>query len=339
MRVVIVGGSGGVGTAVLARLRDDPSVTSVRALARRVPHTVPPPPYDIAEWWPVDLAASGPPERTVEHLRRAFVGADAVLHVAWAIAPGHDRERLRRINVEGTARVVSAAEQAGVPHLVVVSSFGAYSPAHDDDPRAENWPTDGLRASDYSQDKVAQERLLDEAEQRGRLRVARVRPALVFHRHAGARMRRMAPIRPRGHLTVDLPDLPWPEGLRFQAIHADDLAEALREVVVRQATGAFNLAAPGVAHAPDVAQLVSGGSWRPVPYEGARRALSWAWRLRLAPVGPGWLDLVDGAPLLDTERAQRELDFRPRHTTVQALADLVEGIRAGSGTASPPLKP
>ncbi len=37
MRVVVVGASGNVGTAVLRRLAEEPVVTSVVAVARRVP--------------------------------------------------------------------------------------------------------------------------------------------------------------------------------------------------------------------------------------------------------------------------------------------------------------
>lgn len=342
MRVVVVGASGNVGTAVLRRLRGDGSVTSVRALARRVPHTTPPPPYDVAEWWPVDLGARGPEERTVEHLRRAFAGADAVVHLAWAIQPSRDRDRLRRVNVDGTRRVIEAAVLSGVPHLVVVSSVGAYSPAYDDDPRAEDWPTDGLRSSSYSQDKVAQERLLDEAERRHTgLRIARVRPALVFQRAAGSEIKGLflGPFVPRRLLDGRLPVLPWPEGLRVQAVHGDDLADAIREVVVRQATGPFNLAGSGVVRAADVADVVSRGEWREVPHAPVRRALWAAWRLRLAPIGPGWFDMAVGAPLLDTSRAERQLAFRPRWSSVAAMRDLMDGLVHGAGTASPPLKP
>jgi len=342
MRVVVVGASGNVGTAVLRRLRGDESITSVRAVARRVPHTTPPPPYDVAEWWPVDIGATGPEGRTVEHLRRAFAGADAVVHLAWAIQPSHDRDRLRRVNVDGTRRVIEATVRAGVPHLAVISSVGAYSPVHDDIPRDESWVTDGFRTSDYSQDKAAQERLLDEAERRHpELRIARVRPALVFQRAAGSEIKGLflGPFVPRQILNGRLPVLPWPEGLRVQAIHADDLADGIREVVVRQATGAFNLAGTGVIRAADVAEVLSRANWREVPHAPVRRALWAAWHARLAPIGPGWFDMAAGAPLLDYSRAERELDFRPQWSSVQAMRDLLAGLFDGAGTASPPLKP
>ena len=136
-----------------------------------------------------------------------------------------------------------------------------------------------------------------------------------------------------------LPTLPWPAGLHVQAVHADDLADAYRETVVRQARGPFNIAGPGLVRAPDVADVLSQGRWREVPHAPVRTALAAAWHARLAPVGPGWFDLAVAAPVLDTGRAERELGFRPRYTGVQAVRDLLDGLVHGRGAASPPMRP
>ncbi|WP_129338044.1 NAD-dependent epimerase/dehydratase family protein [Cellulomonas endophytica] len=342
MRVVVVGASGNVGTALLRRFRRDASVTSVVGVVRRPPRTTPPAPYDVAEWVGVDLADPGPDERTVERLAAVFRGADAVVHAAWAIQPSHDRGYLRRVNVGGTRRVVEAVARARVRHLVVLSSVGAYSPGPDLTPRTEDWPTRGIRSSSYSVDKAAVEALLDESEERlpGTV-VARVRPALVFQRRAGHEQARyfLGPFVPVGLLDGGLPFLPWPSGLRLQAVHADDLAEALREVVVRQARGAFNVAGPGVVTAPEVATIMTrSGEVRDVPATTARLALSAAWHARLAPAGPGWLDMALEVPLMDTGRATRELDLRPVHSGLDALREVVAGMARGAGHASPPLR-
>src|SRR4051794_21521698 len=341
MRVVVVGGSGNVGTALLRRLASDETVTSVAAVARRVPTGNPPPPYDIASWTGVDIGADGPDDPVVLQLARAFAGADAVVHLAWAIQPSHDRRRLADTNVLGTRRVLDVALRARVPHVVAASSVGAYSPAPDDVPRSEGWPTEGVRSSDYSVDKAAQERLLDEvAENHPELAVARLRSALVFQRAAGHEIRRyfLGAFVPARLLGDTLPVLPWPAGFRLQAVHADDLAEAYREAVVRQARGAFNVAAPDVLRGQDLADLLADGRLREVPPPVARAALWVAWRARIAPVGPGWLDMAANAPVLDTTRAVRELDWRPRHLGLEAVAEVVRGIADGAGTASPPLR-
>ncbi|WP_454049495.1 NAD-dependent epimerase/dehydratase family protein [Cellulomonas sp. Marseille-Q8402] len=342
MRVVVVGASGNVGTALLRRLRQDPTVTSLAGVVRRTPQGPPPAPYDTTEWTAVDIGERGPDGPVVERLRRAFGGADAVVNLAWLIQPSHDRDQLRRVNVDGARRVLAAAVEARVPHLVVVSSVGAYSPSYTDEPRDETWDTGGVRSSQYSVDKVAVERLLDEAEVRHpSLRIARVRPALVFQHAAGHEIKRyfLGPFVPARLLDGRLPVLPWPAGVRVQAVHADDLAEALRETIVRQAEGPYNIAGPGLIRAADVADVLSRGKWREVPHAPVRAALTAAWFARLAPIGPGWFDLGASVPVLDTGRAERELAFRPRHTGVQAMRQLLAGVVRGAGTASPPMRP
>lgn len=341
MRVVILGASGNVGTALLRRLATDATVTSVVGVARRVPERTPPAPYDIASWHSADIAAAGPDEPVVQLLTGIVTGADAVVHLAWAIQPSHDRARLRSTNVVGTRRVLEAVRRAGVPQLVVASSVGAYSPAPDDAPRSEDWPTEGVRSSSYSVDKAAVEQMLDLAERRiPSLAIARLRPALVFQRASGREIGRyflgpFVPERVLGHLPV----LPWPAGLRLQVVHADDVAAAFREAVVRQVSGAFNLAAPDVLRAEDVAPLVGANRVVEVPRTVARAAVAAGWHLRVVPVGPGWVDMALHAPVLDAGRAEHELGWHPSHDGASTLAEAVRGIADGAGTGSPPLRP
>ena len=342
MRVAVVGASGNAGTALLRRFAADATITSVVGVARRVPSGTVPPPYDVASWIRCDIGRPGPDAPVVSRLVQAFAGADAVVHLAWLIQPSHMRQALRRTNVDGTRRVIEAVRLAGVPHLVAASSVGAYSPAPDDVPRREQWPTDGIRSSEYSVDKAAMERLLDEAEVlQPRLVVSRLRPALIFQKHAGAEITRyfLGRLFPARVLDVELPSLPWPTGLRLQAVHADDVAAAYREVVVRRVPGAFNIAADGVLHGQDVADLLAGGTLLDVAPAAARAAVAAAWHARVIPTSPGWVDMAMGAPVLDTSRARHMLGWAPTISAARALTEMVEGIAEGVGGGSPPLRP
>jgi hypothetical protein len=74
-----------------------------------------------------------------------------------------------------------------------------------------------------------------------------------------------------------------------------------------------------------------------VPRGVARGAVSLAWKLRLQPTPPGWLDLALGVPLLDTTRARTELGWEPKRTSTEALLELLEGLHDRAGVATPPL--
>lgn len=341
MRVVVTGASGNAGTGLLRALRKANDVTDVVGIARRVPRRTPAAPYDIASWVRVDVGArSG--LSTIGTLINAFAGADAVVHLAWEIQPTHDRRRLRRTNVLGTERVLEAARAAGVGHVVVASSVGAYSGVRNDRLHSERWHTQGIPSSDYSVDKAAVEQLLDVHERvHPDTLITRVRPGLIFQRDAGSQLMRyfVGPLAPPAMVRGRVPVLPWPEGMRLQAVHADDLGEAYLAALRRRPSGAVNIATEGVLRAPEAAQVLSGGRWRHVPRQVARAAVTAGWKARAIPVGGGWLDMGVEAPLMATDRAHEVLGWTPTVTAADALAELVAGMADGAGTASPPLRP
>jgi UDP-glucose 4-epimerase len=158
----------------------------------------------------------------------------------------------------------------------------------------ESWPRNGVRSSFYWRHKAEAEWRLDavEAANPG-LRVVRIRPGLVFKREAASGVRRLfaGPLLPtpllRPRLLRALPDVP---GLRVQAVHADDVARAYLEAVVRDVWGAFNVAAEPVLDAPTVAAVLGATAVR-IPAPAARALTALSWRLHLQPTPPGWLDL------------------------------------------------
>jgi nucleoside-diphosphate-sugar epimerase len=341
MKVVVTGASGNVGTAVLRALRDADDVSEVVGVARRVPTHTPPAPYDVATWTSVDVGAANE-SSVVRTLAEAMEGAAAVIHLAWAIQPNHDRARLRRTNVLGTSRVLAAARAASVDHVVSASSVGAYSPSHDNELHDEAWPTMGIPSCEYSVDKADVERLLDEHEHKyPELLLTRLRPALIFQRDAGSEIRRyfMGPWIPSGAVGGKLPVLPWPSGMRLQGLHADDVAQAYLGAVRARPGGALNVAADDVLGGPQIASLLSGGRFTEVPALAVRAAVSAGWNARMLPISPGWIDMAATIPLMSTARVRAELGWEPRHTALQTVAGVLGGIVDGAGTASAPLRP
>jgi nucleoside-diphosphate-sugar epimerase len=244
------------------------------------------------------------------------------------------------VNVDGSARVFEAAAAAGVPALVYSSSVGAYAPGSKADLVSEEWPVTGIPTSTYSAHKAEVERMLDAHEQRNpRMRVVRIRPGLVFKRSAATEIRRLflGPLFPNRLLRKPLiPVLPLPDELCFQAVHSDDLAAAFRLAVVRdEVTGPYNVAAEPTITPQLIAKLL-GARKIAIPAIALRRAVALAWRARGVPTDEGWIDLALGVPLMRTDRI-RELGWRPRRTSEQALEELLGGLREGADGPTPPL--
>jgi UDP-glucose 4-epimerase len=328
MRVVVIGATGNVGTATVRALADDPAVSQIIAVARRAPRA----PLPGASFVAADIRH--------DRLEPILRGADAVVHLAWLIQPGRDETVTRSVNVEGTRRVLQAAVGASVPALIYASSVGAYSPGPKDHAVGESWPTEGIPSSFYSRHKVAVERQLDELErEHPDLRVVRLRPGLIFQRPAATEIRRLfvGPLLPgwllRSQLAPISPDIPR---LRFQAVHSDDVGQAYRAAVVSDARGPFNIAADPVIGARELAGMLHA---RPVPVSAriARGAAAASYALRLQPAEPGWLDLALGVPILDCARARRELAWAPSIGALDALRELVDGLRDGADGPTPPL--
>ena len=328
MRVVVVGATGNVGTSLVEALARDEGVESVLGLARRATGAR----YPKTEFARADVVT----DDLVSHFR----GADCVVHQAWVIQPSRDKDMLWRINVEGSARVLAAVAEAGVPALVVASSIGVYSPG----PKQrvdESWPREGIPSSWYSRHKAELERRLDAFEQEHRdVRVVRLRPALIMKREAAESIRRLffGPFLPsplvRPRLLKLVPHIP---GLVVQILHADDVAEAYRLAVVGDARGAYNVAAEPEVDGKRLAREL-GGRAVPLPAGIARGAAGLTWLLRLHPTSPDWLDLALGVPLLDTTRIRTELGWEPQRDAFAVVRELLEGLAARSGGPTPPLR-
>lgn len=342
MRIVVVGATGNAGTAVLRALQRREEIDSVVGIARRMPQTDREP-YAHAEWVSIDIAAASAREDAERDLTRSFRGADAVIHLAWLIQPNTERELLRRVNVEGTRRVAEAAAAAGVGQLVVASSVGAYSPCRDTQRHDESWPVEGIGGSHYSEDKAAQERVLDDiAARHPGLILTRLRPALIFQPEAGAEIQRYFLGR---HLPVQLlglarpPVAPLPRGLQVQAVHADDVAEAYAAAVITRAPGAFNICADDVLDTRQLAEIIDGGRVLPLPRALVRTAMAGAYRVGLIPADAGWLDMAGHVPLMDNSRARRELGWVPQYGAAEAVRVMLDGMIDGRGAGSVPLRP
>ncbi len=328
MRVVVVGATGNVGTSVLRSLEMEPQVESILGIARRLPGLRSP----KTEWAAADV--------TRDELAPHFRGADAVILLAWLIQPSRDLNKLWMVNVEGSMRAAWAVKEAGVPALLYASSVGTYSPGPKDRAVDESWPVDGIPTSYYSRQKAEVERRLNYFERQAPdVRVVRMRQGLTFKKEAAQGIRRLfggsffpSVLARRGFINF----IPEIEGLRSQVVHSYDLGEAYRLALLREARGAFNIAADPVLDAREIGRILDARPV-PVPVTLARASVRLSWQLRLQPVPEGWLDLALNVPIMDTTRAREELGWTPSRSAGDALLDLLGGLRVGAGLDTPPL--
>jgi UDP-glucose 4-epimerase len=329
MKVVVTGATGNVGTSTVQALSESPEIEAIVGLARREPTWTPP----KTNWVEANVLTAD--------FAAVFEGVDAVIHLAWAIQPSRDAVTLERINVEGSRRVFEAVAAAGVPRLVHASSVGVYSPGPKDREVDETWPTEGTETSFYSRHKVVVEQELDRFEaDNPETRVVRLPPALIFKDEAATEIRRLfiGPFLPNFLLRRGLlPALPRVDRLRFQAVHSEDVGRAYLRAVLADVDGAFNIAAEPPLSPEEMAERIGVRSF-PVPARVVRRLADLSWKLRLQPTPPGWLDMARNVPLMSSERARSELGWEPRHSGVEALEELVAGLREGHGAKTPPLE-
>jgi nucleoside-diphosphate-sugar epimerase len=329
VRIVVIGATGNVGTALLRALAEEERVRQVVGVARRRPSA----PAPKTEWQAADVAR--------DDLEPLLRGADAVVHLAWLIQPSRDERVTHAVNVEGSARVFEATARAGVPALVYASSVGAYAEGPKDRRVDESWPATGIPSSFYGRHKAEVEARLDAFErEHPDIRVVRLRPGLIFQRAAASGIRRLfiGPFLPsplvRRELVPVFPDHPR---LRVQALHADDVADAYRRAIVDdRARGAYNVAAEPVLDPPTFARALGARLVR-MPDSVLRGAATLTWRARLQPTEPGWLDLGLGVPLMDTSRARSELGWTAERSADSAFLELFDGLRERAGHPTPPL--
>jgi UDP-glucose 4-epimerase len=333
-RIVIVGASGNIGTALLKRLAASGGDYDIHGVARRRP-----PPigvYESVTWHQLDVAE----HQAATRLQRVFTGAESVVHLAWAFQPTRNTSYLDAVGVNGSSAVLAAARAAGVGQLVHMSSVGTYAAGRYGQRVDESWSTAGIASSPYSRAKSAVESMLDDYERNndgGGTVITRMRPGFVLQRDAASGLRRYTlPAYVDSAWLRLLPILPLDRSLTIPVIHADDVADAVVRAVERRAAGPFNLSAEPPVRRDDVAHVL-GAKAIHVPAPILRALVQISWRARLQPIDEGWLDMAFSVPLLDTQRARTLLDWSPQHDALDALGELIDGFTHHSATPSPVL--
>jgi nucleoside-diphosphate-sugar epimerase len=330
LTVAVTGPTGDLGIALVSALERSRGVKRIVGMARR--------PFDPADvGWKKTEYRQGD-VRDSDSVRDALKGADVVVHLAFAILTASDATRA--INVDGSRTVFEATVASGAQRLCYASSVAAYG-FHADNPDwlTEDVPPRGTREHFYSQQKAEVEAVLAEVLKGRRRTGAYVfRPCVV----AGPRAQMLLDELPYVRLSDAMPDavvrllsampalkpvIPDP-GTRFQLVHEDDVASAfVAGVLGKGPPGAYNLAGAGTLRISDLARALGWYSI-PVPELAVGATAEVIARLPVLPPQLSWIHSVRKEVLMKTERAKKELKWRPRYSSRATLTELVAAHRA-----------
>jgi nucleoside-diphosphate-sugar epimerase len=329
LTVTVTGPTGDLGIALVSALERSRGVKKIVGMARS--------PFDPSDaGWKKTEYRQGDVQDEAS-VRDAVKGSDVVVHLAFAILSASDATHA--INVEGSRIVFEQAANAGAERICYASSVAAYG-FHSDNPDwlTEEIPPRGTPEHFYSSQKAEVEQVLAQTLMRRTKTNAYVfRPCIV----AGPRAQTLldeipyirlseampdAVVRLLGSMPMLKPVIPDP-GTRFQLVHEADVASAfVAGVLAKGPPGPYNLAGGGTLRVSDLANALGWYSV-PVPELAVGANAEVISRLPSVPAQLSWIHSVRKEVLMKTDRARKELGWKPRHTGKNTLKELVAAHR------------
>lgn len=249
-------------------------------------------------------------------------GVNAVVHLAFVLRPGHDREPARRVNIGGTERVLRDCREVGVRQLLYLSSTTVYGPhMGDSQPYTEESPIRPVRGFHYAEDKAATELMLAAyAVDNPDTCVTVLRACTVM----GARVENSIT---RTYRKLSLVSVLGADP-QMQFLDADDLREALCLCLLERACGVYNVTGEGTVPYSEIGRVAGRRSVAlPAPMLAAVTQAMWALRLQNDSPASG-LAMLRWPWVASNEKLAREAGFRPRYSSREVLMNsaLAQGL-------------
>jgi dTDP-glucose 4,6-dehydratase len=273
-------------------------------------------------------------------LTEAFEGAKTVLHLAACqyhtpLAKSTYDLPFFEVNVDGTRRVIDAAERAGADRIVFVSTNMVYG-------LPQGLPVREDRVCDpfgpYGQSKLEAEKLVEAARDRG-LDSAIVRPGLIVGPGRTGVVARVF-----DWILANRPIWLIGRGTnRYEMIHVEDVASLVIAAGVARGFGVYNCGArsvPTMREWIDAVIVLAGSKSRVVGIPGGPLKLGLR-ALEMAHVSPLRKDqylIADLDYYMDTSHAQKTLGWKPKWSGTDAALDTfrwyitTDAVRAKRGT-------
>lgn len=330
MRVLVTGASGFIGGRLVQRLLEDG--LAVRALVLPGEAVELPPAVEVVRGDITDAASVSVAARDCAR----------IYHLAAVVGDWGDERPFVRINVDGTRNVLDAGASAGCERVLMVSSIVVYGWQMHTEVCDEDRPRE-LGVSPYSRTKRASEELALDYHAFGRVPVTVVRPGNVYG--VGSRLwvdGVLEIVRSGRALLID--------GGGGDAVlaHVDNVVEVIALAAANpEAAGRIYNANDGGGvtwrdYFSDLAQLAGvAPPRRSVPSRialGIAAGMERTWSALRRPTRPlltrEAVTLLASQAPVPTDRAQRELGYRPPVYYDQAIAEIAEHLHAGGSSAN-----
>ena len=312
-RVAVTGASGYLGRLLVDRLARREEVERVLAIDTRPMQRELPPSVDFVN------------RDTTRDISDLLIKhrVDSVAHLAFVIQPDRNRERARRVNVDGAANVLDGCAAAGVEHVLYMSSATVYG-AHSDNPPAlsECAPLRPVAGFQYAEAKVEVEELLREFAGRHRgASVCVLRACPVLGPDADNFVARNLARR----VLVGISGYDPP----MQFLHEDDASEIMTRCVLNRVGGTYNVGGRESLRMSEMVRMAGSRLMRvPAPLIYGATELSWKLSLQSNTPACG-LDFIRYSWLVSGEKLGREHGLIARHTSREAWDAFVS--RRGDG--------
>lgn len=311
MNIAITGISGYMGTKLLKHLDGFDAVHKITGIDTKEPRVK----SAKLEFYQRDIR---------EPLNDLFIKnrVDTAVHLAFILRPTRQTALTRQVDIEGTKNLVNSCRQAGVKHLLYLSSHTVYG-AHKDNPipLMEDSPLRPVTGFQYSRDKVEAERILRDfgaSDQNITVTILRSCPVIGPGAVGSATTIMFEPFMMIGVTGYDPP---------MQFVHEDDLTSLLGTFINSPKEGIFNVAGDGVLKYSEVARLLRKRLLK-LPGKLLELLIAFSWSTYLQSASPAsGLEFIKYPPVVSTDKLKRELDFTFKYSSKEALSTFVNFIK------------